>query len=414
MEDVQAIITQLWKTSERKVIASLVRIVRDVGLAEELAHDALVAALEEWPARGVPPKPEAWLLFTAKNRALNTLRHQKVVARSEGELSSELDARSGNVEAAVVRGIDEDIADDVLRLVFIACHPVLSKEARVALTLRLLGGLSSEEIARAFLTSEPTIQQRIVRAKRTLAEAKVPFELPKGVELGPRLGSVLEVVYLVFNEGYWATAGEDVMRPGLVAEAMRLGALLCDLAPNEPETHGLVALMELTQSRAAARTDAAGDPVLLSQQDRTTWDQAAIARGLAALSTAESLTTVRGPYVLQAAIAACHARAATAAETSWRTILSLYDELAERHPSPIVELNRAIAVAEVDGPAAGLAVLDRLSLPRYHLLPAARAELLERLGLRAEARAEFTRAASLTDNARRVARLLARAARLAN
>lgn len=418
MEDVKAIIQTVWKTSERKVIASLVRIVRDIGVAEELAHDALVAALEEWPVRGVPAKPEAWLLLTAKNRALNTLRHRKVVARAEGELSEEADAGNPNVEATVMRGIDDDIADDVLRLVFIACHPVLSKESRVALTLRLLGGLSSEDIARAFLTTETTIQQRIVRAKRTLAEANVPFELPKGLELAPRLSSVLEVVYLVFNEGYWATAGENVMRPALVSEALRLGALLCELAPNEPETHGLMALMEITQSRAAARTDADGEPVLLPKQDRAKWDQAAIARGLEALKTAESLTAVKGPYALQAAIAACHARAASAEATDWRAIVALYAELAERHPSPVVELNRAIALAEVEGPVAGLAVLDALAnepaLARYHLLPAARAELLERAGRTAEARGEFERAARLTENARQAARLRARAAKLAN
>lgn len=400
--------TEVWKTSERKVIASLVRIVRDVGLAEDVAQEALMAALTDWPASGVPERPEAWLMTTARRRAFNVLRHERVKAALAPVLAEE-EARS--TEAELEMGIDEDIADDVLKLLFMACHPSLPKDARVALTLRLVAGLSTSDIARAFLTTEPAIQQRIVRAKRALAEARVPFELPRGAELGGRLESVLEVVYLVFNEGYYATAGDDVMRPALQDEALRLGLLLTELAPAEPETHGLLALMELTASRAAARTDANGDPVLLRDQDRTRWDSARIARGLRSLDRAGELGGTRGPYQLQAAIAAVHARG-----TDWPAIVGLYDALLAISPSPIVELNRAIAVSFADGPAAALALLDALAkepaLARYHLLPGARAEMLERLGRRTEARAEFVRAADLTDNARQRERLRRRAAAL--
>lgn len=422
--DVGPVIGEVWRTSERKVIASLVRILRDVGLAEDVAHEALVAALEDWPVSGVPERPEAWLLTTAKRRAFNVLRHGRVVDALAPVVADETTLSLEAHVAAMEKGIDEDIGDDVLRLVFIACSPVLSTEARVALTLRLLGGLSSEEIARAFLTSEPTIQQRIVRAKRTLAEAKVPFELPRAAELSSRISSVLEVVYLVFNEGYFASAGADVMRPALASEALRLGQLLAELAPAEPEVHGLLALMELTASRAAARTDVSGEPVLMQHQDRTKWDPSRIARGLAALAQARTCAPSpereaperRGPYELQASIAAVHARAARVEDTDWRAIVALYDELARVAPSPIVELNRAIAVSFADGPAAALARLDALAaepaLAKYHLLPSARAEMLERLGRRGEAAAEFTRAAALADNARQRERLLRRAAAL--
>ncbi|MFO0739044.1 MAG: sigma-70 family RNA polymerase sigma factor [Labilithrix sp.] len=406
--DVRQQVTKVWKTSERKVIASLVRIVRDVGLAEDVAQEALMAALTDWPASGVPERPEAWLMTTAKRRAFNVLRHERVKAALAPVLAEE-EARS--TEAELEMGIDEDIADDVLKLLFMACHPSLPKDARVALTLRLVAGLSTSDIARAFLTTEPAIQQRIVRAKRALADARIPFELPRGAELGGRLESVLEVVYLVFNEGYYATAGDDVMRPALQDEALRLGLLLTELAPAEPETHGLLALMELTASRAAARTDANGDPVLLRDQDRTRWDSARIARGLQSLERAGELGGTRGPYQLQAAIAAVHARG-----TDWPAIVGLYDALLTLSPSPIVELNRAIAVSFADGPAAALALLDALvkepALARYHLLPSARAEMLERLGRRTEARAEFVRAADLTDNARQRERLRRRAAAL--
>ncbi|WP_437564501.1 RNA polymerase sigma factor [Sorangium sp. So ce542] len=409
-------ITGVWKNESVKLIASLTGVVRDVGLAEELAQEALVAALTEWPASGVPERPGAWLMTTARNRALNTIRHRRVADREHDAIGQELTSHVPleAVEAALEAGIDDDIADDVLRLVFIACHPVLPKEARVALTLRLLGGLSTDEIARAFLATEPTIAQRIVRAKRALAEARVPFEMPRAAELGQRLGSVLEVVYLIFNEGYLASAGDDVMRPALQDEALRLGNLLCDLAPGEPEALGLLALMELQASRAAARVDANGEPILLMDQDRARWDRARIDCGLAALARAEAHARVAGPYQLQAAIAACHARARSPEETDWPRIAALYGELAARHPSPVVELNRALAVSRAEGPAAGLALLDALAaqpaLARYHLLPSARADLLERLGRHDEARAEFERAASLTDNARQRRRLLERAA----
>jgi RNA polymerase sigma factor (sigma-70 family) len=409
--DVGELVAEIWKTSERKVIASLVRIVRDVGIAEDVAQEALIAALADWPASGVPENPEAWLMTTAKRRALNVLRHERVKAALAPVLSED---ESHSTEKQLEMGIDEDIADDVLRLVFIACHPMLPRDARVALTLRLICGLSTDQIARAFLASEPTIQQRIVRAKRML-EGQA-FDLPK--DLGERLASVLEVVYLVFNEGYFASAGDDVQRPALQEEALRLGRLLSELAPAEPETHGLLALMELTASRAAARVDANGDPILLRDQDRTKWDATRIERGLAALARAEALGAAPGTYRLQAAIAAVHARAVDERTTAWSRIVSLYDELFRLQPSPIVELNRAVAVSFADGPAAALVLLDALakneSLAGYHLLPSARAEILERLGRREEARDEFTRAASLTDNARQRERLLRRAAALGN
>jgi RNA polymerase sigma factor (sigma-70 family) len=405
----------VWSIESARVIASLARIVRDVGLAEELAQDALLAALEQWPTAGIPDNPAAWLTATAKHRALNTLRHGKMLERKHGELGYELEAQTEphrlieQLEAA----LDDDVGDDLLRLIFTSCHPVLSTEARVALTLRLLGGLTTDEIARAFLVPEPTIAQRIVRAKRTLSDKQVPYEVPRGEELGARLASVLEVVYLIFNEGYSATAGDDYMRPALCEEALRLGRVLAGLAPNEPEVHGLLALMELNASRAAARTDAAGDPILLLEQDRGRWDQMAIRRGLEALARAERLGLEPGPYVLQAAVSACHARARLANETDWGRIAALYGQLAELLGSPVVELNRAVAVSMAEGPAAGLALADALlsepALQRYHLLPSARAEFLEKLGRFDEAKTEFERAALMTQNARQRERLLQRA-----
>jgi RNA polymerase sigma-70 factor, ECF subfamily len=413
-EEARRAITAVWKGESARLVAGLVRIVRDVGLAEELAQDALVAALETWPTAGVPERPGAWLMTAAKNRALSAVKRARMLDRRHEALGHELggEVPLEDVEAAIEAAMDDDLGDDVLRLVFTACHPALSTEARVALTLRLLGGLTTDEIARAFLASEPAIAQRIVRAKRTLAETRVPFEVPRGAELGARLASVLEVVYLIFNEGYAATAGDDVIRPALVEEALRLGRLLAALAPDEPEVHGLLALMELASSRARARTDERGDPVLLLEQDRARWDAPAISRGLGALATA-ARHEGRGPFVLQAEIAACHARAQTADETDWARIAALYGELAEQVPSPVVELNRAMAVSRADGPAAGLVLLDALAsspaLARYHLLPSARADLLSRLGRHEEAREAFERAASLTDNARLRQRLLRRA-----
>ncbi|MDF3065820.1 MAG: polymerase sigma factor [Polyangiaceae bacterium] len=405
----------VWSIESARVIATLSRIVRDVGLAEELAQDALLAALEQWPAHGIPDNPAAWLTATAKHRALSTLRRGKMLQRKHEDLGYELEALQeperliSQLEAAM----DDDVGDDLLRLIFAACHPVLGTEARVALTLRLLGGLTTEEIARAFLVPEPTIAQRIVRAKRALAEKQIPFEVPRGEELSERLSSVLEVVYLIFNEGYSASAGDDCMRPALTEEALRLGRVLAGLAPEEPEVHGLVALMELNASRSKARTNAAGEPVLLLEQDRGRWDQLLIRRGLAALSRAEELAQSPGPYVLQAGITACHARATTPEQTDWPRIAALYGELAARLGSPVVELNRAVAVAMAEGPAAGLSLLEPLlsepALRQYHLLPSARAELLERLGRFDEARAEFERAAGMTQNARQRERLLLRA-----
>jgi RNA polymerase sigma factor (sigma-70 family) len=390
-----------------RLIAGLTRVVRDVGVAEDLAHDALVAALEQWPRDGIPDKPGAWLMATAKHRAIDAVRHRAVARRKHEELEHEIEAQGGEASEeheALLATLDDEIGDDLLRLMFIACHPVLATEARVALTLRLLGGLNVAEIARAFLVPEATIAQRIVRAKRTLAEARVPFEVPRGAALAERLAAVLEVVYLVFNEGYSATAGDDWLRPGLCDDALRLARMLAERAPEEPEVHGLVALLEIQASRAAARTSPTGEPVLLLEQDRSRWDRLLIRRGLAALERAESLGGGLGPYALQAAIAACHARVPTAAATDWPRIVALYDALATLAPSPIVELNRAVAVAMAFGPAEGLALVDALvearTLASYHLLPAVRGDLLVKLGRVQEARREFERAAELTGNAR--------------
>jgi len=398
-----------------KIIAALTRVVRDVGMAEELAQDALVAALQQWPAEGVPRNPGAWLMGTAKHRAIDFFRRNKLIDRKHEELGYTLEIEQATSAPDLDATLDDEIGDDMLRLIFTACHPVLSTEARAALTLRLIGGLTTDEIARAFLVPEPTIAQRIVRAKKTLAKEQVPFEVPSGPELVSRLGSVLEVIYLIFNEGYAATAGDDWMRPGLCEDALRLGRILAELAPNEPEVHGLVALMEIQASRAHARVGPSGQPVLLLEQDRSRWDQLLIRRGLAALERAEQVGGPRGPYLLQAALAACHARARTADQTDWARIVSLYDELREIMPSPIVDLNRAVAVGMASGPAAGLRLVDALTsegaLARYHLLPSVRGDLLRKLGRLDEARAEFERAASLTQNARERALLLERAAR---
>jgi RNA polymerase sigma factor (sigma-70 family) len=409
-------ISAVWRIESARLIAGLARRVRDVGLAEELAQDALVAALEQWPRSGVPDNPGAWLMATAKHRAIDRQRRMRLAERKHAELGREVegDAPTPDLDAA----LDDHVGDDLLRLVLVACHPVLSREARVALTLRLLGGLTTEEIARAFLVPEPTIAQRIVRAKRTLAEARVPFEVPRGAEMAARLSSVLEVVYLVFNEGYAATAGDDWMRPALCEDALRLGRVLAELVPGEPEVHGLVALMEIQASRTAARTGPSGAPVLLLDQDRGRWDRILIGRGLAALARADALGGARGPYALQAAIAACHARAGTAAETDWPRIAALYDALAQVAPSPVVELNRAVALSMAFGPAAGLEVVEALTsepaLRGYHLLPGVRGDLLARLGRHGEARAEFERAAALARNARERALLLERAATCAS
>jgi RNA polymerase sigma factor (sigma-70 family) len=400
------------------VIGGLARLTRDVSLAEELAQDALVAALEQWPKSGVPENPGAWLMTTAKHRALNALKRGKLTEATGEALGRELPSHMPReeLEAALETGMDETVLDDTLRLFFAACHPLLPREARVALTLRMVGGLTTDEIARAFLSNEPTIAQRIVRAKRTLAEAGVPFEVPRALELSDRFASVLEVVYLVFNEGYSASAGEDLMRPALVGEALRLGQLLAALAPDEPEAHALSALMQLQASRTAARTNAAGEPVLLDDQDRTVWDAGLIAGGLEALARAAALTQTPGPYRLQAEIAACHARAKAPAETDWARIAALYAELEQRVPSPVIALNRAVAVSRAEGPEAGLELLDALvaggKLEQYHLLPAARAELLERLGRREEARDAFLKAAALAQNAKQRERLEQRAASL--
>jgi RNA polymerase sigma factor (sigma-70 family) len=406
-------IDAVWRIESARIIAGLARIVRDVGLAEELAQDALVAALQQWPESGIPDNPGAWLMATAKHRAIDVFRRNKRLERKHEELGRELQAQQETAVPDFNAALDDDIGDDLLRLVFVSCHPVLSTEARVALTLRLLGGLTTDEIARAFLVPEPTVAQRIVRAKRTLSEARVPFEVPRGPDLATRLSSVLEVVYLVFNEGYSATAGEDWMRPVLCEEALRLGRILAELAPNEPEVHGLVALMEIQASRAHARIGPSGEPILLLEQNRARWDQLLIQRGLAALQRAEKLGGARGPYALQAAIAACHARAHTAAETDWHRIALLYEALAQIMPSPIVELNRAVALAMAFGPAAGLELIDTLasepSLKAYHLLPSVRGDFLFKLRRLAEAEAEFARAASLTRNAREREFLLERA-----
>lgn len=410
--DTHGAIDAVWRIESPKVIAGLARIIRDVGVAEDLAQDALVAALEQWPKSGIPDNPGAWLMAAAKNRAIDYFRRNQRLARKHEELGHELEARQMSVpdfDAA----LDDQIGDDLLRLIFVSCHPVLSSEARVALTLRLLGGLTTDEIARAFLVSEPTVAQRIVRAKRTLAEARVPFEVPRGPELGARLASVLEVIYLIFNEGYAASAGDDWLRPALCEDALRLGRILAELAADEPEVHSLVALMEIQSSRSKARVGPDGEPILLRDQDRARWDQLLIRRGLAALERAEGLGRTPGQYRLQAEIAACHARARTLEETDWRGIVELYGELARVASSPIVELNRAVAVSMASGPAAGLEIIDRLisepSLKNYHLLPSVRGDFLRNLGRLDEARAEFERAAALTGNVRERNLLLQRA-----
>jgi RNA polymerase sigma factor (sigma-70 family) len=407
-------IDAVWRIESPRLIAGLARIVRDVGIAEDLAQDALVAALEQWPESGVPRNPGAWLMAAAKHRAIDHWRRTKLLERKHEQLGHELEGRQESTVPDLEAAIDDDVGDDLLRLIFTACHPVLSTEARVALTLRLLGGLTTDEIARAFLVSEPTIAQRIVRAKRTLAKERVPFEVPRGTERATRLSSVLEVIYLVFNEGYSATAGDDWMRPALCEDALRLGRILAELIPAEAEVHGLVALMEIQASRTAARVDPSGRPVLLLDQDRARWDQLLIRRGLAALDRAERIGGARGPYALQAAIAACHARACTPDETDWKRIAALYAALAAVSPSPVVELNRAVAVAMAFGPAAGLEIVDTLSsepsLKTYHLLPSVRADLLAKLARSDEARVEFERAAALTRNTREREMLLERAA----
>ncbi len=412
-EETHRVIEAIWRIEAPRLHAGLTRMVRDVGLAEDLAHDALVAALETWPESGVPEKPGAWLMATAKRRAIDQLRRRTMSDRKHAEIGKDLAERSESTEEALAAALDDDIGDDLLRLVFTACHPVLPMEGRVALTLRLLGGLTTDEIARAFLVPESTIAQRIVRAKRTLAEAGVPFEVPRGADRAERLSSVLGVVYLVFNEGYLATAGDDLMRPALCEEALRLGRVLEGLAPEETEVHGLVALMEIQGSRASARVAPSGEPVLLADQDRARWDRGAIQRGLAALERARRPGGEPGPFALQAAIAACHARAASADATDWDRMAALYGELARVAPSPVVELNRAVAVAMARGPEAGLALIEPLrgvpALAEYHFLPAARGDFLFKLGRYDEARAEFERAASLTRNVRERKLLLDRA-----
>jgi len=412
--DTHGAIDAVWRIESPRLIAGLARMVRDVGLAEDFAQDALVAALEQWPSEGVPDNPGAWLMAIAKRRAIDHFRRSTRLEQKHEEIGQEIEAQQETAVADLDAAIDDDVGDDLLRLIFIACHPVLSTEARVALTLRMLGGLKTEEIARAFLVPEATVAQRIVRAKRTLADARVPFEVPARDELAARLSSVLEVVYLVFNEGYAATAGDDWMRPALCEDALRLGRVLAELVPKEPEVHGLVALMEIQASRTHARTGPSGEPILLLDQNRARWDQLLIRRGLMALERAEELGGALGPYALQAAIAACHARAHLPEETDWERISSLYDALAEIAPSPVVELNRAVAVAMAFGPAAGLELVDALraepTLKTYHLLPSVRGDLLTKLGRFAEARAEFELAASLTRNARERELLLERAA----
>src|SRR3989440_213617 len=412
MSDTHHAIEAVWRIESAQLIAGLTRIVRDVGVAEDLAQDALVIALERWPQTGIPNTPGAWLMATAKHRAIDRLRRIKLSERKHEELGREFEAQQERAVVDLDAALD-DVGDDLLRLILISCHPVLSPEARVALTLRLLGGLETTEIARAFLVPERTVAQRIVRAKRTLREARVPFEVPRGAELAARLSSVLEVVYLVFNEGYAATAGDDWIRPALCEEALRLGRILAELVPQQPEVHGLVALMELQASRLRARIGPSGEPVLLLDQDRARWDQLLIGRGLAALERAETLGGALGPYALQAAIAACHARARTPEQTDWAAISALYDALAQIAPSPVVELNRAVALAMAFGPAAGLEFVDALtsepSLKGYHLLPSVRGDLLARLGRLDEARAEFERAAALTRNVRERELLLERA-----
>jgi RNA polymerase sigma factor (sigma-70 family) len=408
--NIRIIVEAVWRMESSKIIAKLARMLRDVALAEELAQDTLVTALEQWPKSGVPSNPGAWLMVTAKNRALDQLRRLKLLQRKHQIIATESDLSS---ETPTLEAADDEVGDDLLRLMFIACHPVLSTEARVALTLRLLGGLTTAEIARAFLLPEPTIAQRIVRAKRALTESRAPFELPRKEDLANRLASVLEVIYLIFNEGYAATAGAEWMRPTLCEEALRLGRILAELVPAEPEVHGLIALMEIQASRAGARVGPSGEPILLLEQDRARWDQLLIRRGLAALERAEGLSGALGPYALQAAVAACHARAGTADETDWARIVALYDALAQLAPSPVIELNRAVAVSMAFGPVAALEIVDALCadvrLSSYHLLPSVRGDLLERLGRYEEARTEFTRAAALAQNARERTLLLGRA-----
>jgi RNA polymerase sigma-70 factor, ECF subfamily len=414
--DVHRAIETVFRMESPRLIAGLARVVRDVGLAEQLAQDALVAALEQWPRDGIPNSAAAWLMGAAKHRAIDHLRREKLRGRKEEELGHALEAEQERAVPEIEAAIDEDVGDDLLRLVFVSCHTLLSREVRVALTLRLLGGLSTDEIARAFLVPEATIAQRIVRAKRTLAEARVPFEVPRGLERAERLSSVLEVVYLVFNEGYSATAGDAWVRPALCEDALRLGRVLAELAPDEPEVHGLVALMEIQASRTRARAAPSGEPVLLFDQNRALWDRVLIGRGFAALERAERLGGARGPYALQAAIAACHTRARAPEETDWPRIVSIYDELARAAPSPVIELNRAVAVSMASGPAAGLVIVDALAsepaLAGYHLLPAVRGDLLAKVGRVEEAAVELERAASLTQNAKQRSLLLGRAAEL--
>jgi RNA polymerase sigma factor (sigma-70 family) len=418
--ETQGAIDAVWRIESPRLIAGLARIVRDVAVAEDLAQDALVAALEQWPSSGIPRNPGAWLMAAAKHRAIDHWRRTKLLERKHEQLGYEIETGPRSAAPDFDTALDDDVGDDLLRLVFVSCHPVLSTEGRVALTLRLLGGLTTDEIARAFLVSEPTVAQRIVRAKRTLAEKKVRFEVPRGAELGERLSSVFEVVYLIFNEGYSATAGDDWMRPALCDDALRLGRILTGLVPQEPEAHGLVALMEIQASRARARVGPRGEPILLFDQNRALWDRLLIRRGLAALSRAEALCQQHGEpmssYVIEASIAACHARARTFAETDWHRIASLYLELARITPSPIVELNRAVAVSMASGAKPALEIVERLttepSLQRYHLLPSVRGDLLEKLGRHAEAGSEFERAATLTKNARERELLLARAKRV--
>jgi RNA polymerase sigma factor (sigma-70 family) len=410
----QRAIEAVWRIESARLIAGLARMVRDVGLAEDLAQDALVAALERWPESGVPDNPGAWLMATAKNRAIDLARRHTTFERKQEELARDVGMRMAMERSDFEAAVDDEVGDDLLGLIFTCCHPLLSREARVALTLRLLGGLSTAEIARAFLVKESTIAQRLVRAKRTLRDANVPFEVPHGEELDARLPSVLEVIYLVFNEGYAASAGEDWIRPALCEEALRLGRILAALAPEEPEAHGLIALLEIQASRTRARLGPGGEPVLLLEQDRSRWDLLLIGRGLQALERAERLRGPLGPYGLQAAIAACHARALSAEETDWVRIAALYDALAQLTPSPVVELNRAVALGLAFGPEAGLELIDQIaaepSLREYHLLPSVRGDLLVRLGRDTEAAAEFERAASLTENARERELLLRRAA----
>jgi len=416
--DTHRAIEAVWKIEAPRLIGALTRVVRDVGLAEDLAQDALLVALERWPESGVPDNPAAWLMAAAKHKAIDRIRREKRLEQKHAEIERALESTRDGAYDRLDASLDDPVGDDVLRLMFIACHPVLPPEARAALTLRLLGGLSTTEIARAFLVPEATVAQRIVRAKRTLAEANVPFEVPRGAELEARLHSVLEVIYLVFNEGYAATAGEDWMRPALCEDGLRLGRILAELLPEEPEVHGLIALLEIQASRTPARVGPSGEPILLLDQDRSRWDPLLIRRGLAALERAEALGGADGPYALQGAIAACHARARVADETDWARIAALYGRLAERTPSPVIELNRAVAIGMAQGPAAGLTHLDAIAgeaaLRGYHLLPSVRGDLLAKLGRRGEARAEFERAASMTRNDRERRLLLDRAAACAS